>query len=406
MNKAVQIALGIVTSVGGFLEIGSIATAAQAGAAFGYQLVWSIVLGTLCIAFLVEMSGRFSACSRHTIPDAMRERFGAVAFSIPLIVMLAVSLLVLAAEMGGVAAALELATSIKLPLWAVPVAILSWGVLWKSTFSAIENGVSLLGLVTLVFAVGAVKAGPDYAALLHGVVPTAPHASAAHYWFVAVSVLGASVSPYLYYFYSSGAIEENWDTSYLAMNRVVAGIGMSFGGLLSVAVLVLAAVLLHPTGQDIKDYHDLTKLVTPVLGRPGFWLLVASLGVACFGATLEISLSLAYLVAQGFGWKWGQDLQPSDDARFSMTYTLLVVAAALFVLFDVDPLTLTQISMALTSASLPIGVLPFLILMNDKHYLGEHTNGHFGNAIVLLISLMAMVLAVVSIPLELIGGGG
>ena len=406
MNKALQIALGIVTSVGGFLEIGSIATAAQAGAAFGYQLIWSIVLGTLCIAFLVEMSGRFSACSRHTIPDAMRERFGAVAFSIPLVVMLAVSLLVLAAEMGGVAAALELATSVKLPIWAVPVAVLSWGLLWKMTFSTIENGVSGLGLVTLVFAVGAVKAKPDYSALLHGILPTLPRSSPAHYWFVAVSVLGASVSPYLYYFYSSGAIEEKWDASYLATNRAVAAIGMSFGGLLSVAVLVLAAVLLHPTGQDIKDYHDLTKLVTPVLGRPGFWLFVASLGIACLGATLEIALSLAYLVAQGFGWRWGEDLDPGDDARFSLTYTLLIIAAGLFVLFGVDPLALTQISMALTSASLPVGVLPFLILMNDKHYLGEHTNGHFGNGVVLLISLMAMVLAVVSIPLELIGGGG
>ena len=76
MKKILQVTLGIVTSVGGFLEIGSIATAAQAGAGFGYQLVWAILLGTLCIAFLVEMSGRFSAVSKHTIPDAMRERFG------------------------------------------------------------------------------------------------------------------------------------------------------------------------------------------------------------------------------------------------------------------------------------------------------------------------------------------
>jgi len=218
--------------------------------------------------------------------------------------------------------------------------------------------------------------------------------------------LGASVSPYLYYFYSSGAIEEKWDKSYLGLNRAVAGVGMAFGGLLSVAVLVLAAVLLHPTGQDINSYRDLTKLLTPVLGRPGFWLLVASLGIACFGATLEIALSLSYLIAQGFGWRWGEDLEPSDDARFSMTYTLLIAAATLFVLFGIDPLALTQISMALTSASLPIGVLPFLVLMNDKHYLGEHTNGHFSNGVVLLISVMAMVLAVVSIPLELIGGGG
>src|SRR5678816_4866874 len=76
MKKIMEIALGIVTSVGGFLEIGSIATAAQAGADFSFQLIWTILLGSLCIIFLVEQAGRFSAVSGRTIPDAIRERFG------------------------------------------------------------------------------------------------------------------------------------------------------------------------------------------------------------------------------------------------------------------------------------------------------------------------------------------
>jgi Mn2+/Fe2+ NRAMP family transporter len=404
MKKIFQIALGIVTSVGGFLEIGSITTAAQAGASFGYQLVWSIVLGTVCIAFLVEMSGRFAAVSKHTIPDAMRERFGINFYVVPLFILLGVSLLVLGAELGGVAAALEMATGIKLPVWAIPVALLSWGLLWRASFSVIENGMSILGLVTIAFAVGAVKLHPDYGAVLHGVVPTLPRRDASHYWFVAVSVLGASISPYLYYFYSSGAIEEKWDETYLAANRMIAAIGMSFGGFLSVAVLVLAAILFHPHNIDVDKYQQLPDLLTPIFGRSGFWLVIASLGIACLGATLEISLALAYLIAQGFGWNWGEDLEPRDDARFSLTYTLIVVAAMLFVLIGLDPLKLTQISMALTAASLPVGVFPFLILMNDKRYLQTHTNGYLGNAVVLVISLISAVLAIVSIPLEILGG--
>jgi Mn2+/Fe2+ NRAMP family transporter len=404
MKKIFQIALGIVTSVGGFLEIGSITTAAQAGASFGYQLVWSIVLGTVCVAFLVEMSGRFAAVSKHTIPDAMRERFGINFYVVPLFVLLGVSLLVLGAELGGVAAALEMATGIKLPVWAIPVALLSWGLLWRASFSVIENGVSILGLVTVAFAVGAVKLHPDYGAVLHGVVPTLPRRDASHYWFVAVSVLGASISPYLYYFYSSGAIEEKWDETYLAANRMIAAIGMSFGGFPSVAVLVLAAILFHPHNIDVDKYQQLPDLLTPIFGRSGFWLVIASLGIACLGATLEISLALAYLIAQGFGWNWGEDLEPRDDARFSLTYTLIVVAAMLFVLIGLDPLKLTQISMALTAASLPVGVFPFLILMNDKRYLQTHTNGYLGNAVVLVISLISAVLAIVSIPLEILGG--
>src|SRR3954447_10373762 len=121
MNKLFEIALGIVTSVGGFLEIGSLATAAQAGAAFGYQLLWAIVLGVVCIAFLVEMAGRFAAVSRHTIADAVRERFGFNFFLLPFVATLLISLLVIAAELGGASIALELATGVGLAWWTLPI---------------------------------------------------------------------------------------------------------------------------------------------------------------------------------------------------------------------------------------------------------------------------------------------
>ena len=86
MKRWLDVALGIVTSVGGFLEIGSITTAAQAGAEYKYQLAWAIVLGTVCIALLIEMSGRFAAVSHHTVPDAIRERFADTAVTIPMTV--------------------------------------------------------------------------------------------------------------------------------------------------------------------------------------------------------------------------------------------------------------------------------------------------------------------------------
>jgi Mn2+/Fe2+ NRAMP family transporter len=268
----------------------------------------------------------------------------------------------------------------------------------------IENGVSLLGLVTVAFIVGAIKLHPDYGQVAHGLIPTLPRDDAAHYWFIAVSVLGASISPYLFFFYSSGAIEDEWDVSYLATNRAIAGIGMGFGGFLSLAVLVLAALIFHPHHTEVEHYQQLPQLLTPVLGRAGFWLVIASLVIACLGATLEIALALAYLVAQGLGWTWGENVRPREDARFCLMYTALVFAASLFSLAGADPLQMTQISMSLTAASLPIGVLPFLILMNDKQYLGGHTNSVVGNVVVMGICIVAAVLAVISIPLQIVGG--
>ncbi|MEH2302054.1 divalent metal cation transporter [Nostoc sp.] len=84
MNKIFEIALGIVTSIGGFLDVGAIATAAEAGSIYSFQLIWAIVLGTICVIFLVEMSGRLAAVSKHTLAAAVRERFGFNFYIIPL----------------------------------------------------------------------------------------------------------------------------------------------------------------------------------------------------------------------------------------------------------------------------------------------------------------------------------
>ncbi|WP_245331384.1 divalent metal cation transporter [Mesorhizobium sophorae] len=109
------------------------ATAAQAGATFGFRLIWAILLGTICIIFLVEMAGRFAAVSGHTISDGIRERFGFNAFLWPLLATLLVNLMVMSAEIGGVAIAAELATGIGFQWWALPLAFLAWLFLKKGS---------------------------------------------------------------------------------------------------------------------------------------------------------------------------------------------------------------------------------------------------------------------------------
>jgi Mn2+/Fe2+ NRAMP family transporter len=404
MNKVFEITLGIVTSVGGFLEIGSLTTAAQAGAAFGFQLIWAITLGTICVAFLVEMAGRFAAVSHHTISDAIRERFGFNFFLWPLLIVFFVNLLVLAAEIGGAAVALELATGIGFQVWAIPVALLTWLLLWKGTFGFIEKGISILGLVTLCFVIAAVTMNPDWKQVAFGALPSLPEHDKAHYWFIAVSILGASISPYLFLFYSSGAIEDKWDRSYLGANRAIAGLGMGFGGTISVAVLMVSGLVFIPHGiNDVQDYHQLPLMLIPVFGLWGFILFAASLGIACLGASLEIALQQAYLVAQGFGWNWGEDLRPSENPGFAAIYTVSLIVSAIPITLGLDPLKLTVFSMALTAASLPLAVIPFLFLMNDEAYVKEFRNGKLSNAVVVFVIAVGFLLAIVTIPLELFG---
>ena len=405
MKKLFEIALGMVTGIGGFLEAGSIATSAQAGADFGYRLLWAVALGTLSLVVLLEMSGRLALVSQRTLADAMRERFGINYAVIPFAVGLLVSLLVLCSEIGGVALALQMATGIRYQWWAVPVALVAWLALWRGRFGPLEKGTAGLGLVAVAIAVAALRLHPDWGRVSAALLPTRPAHEKAHYWFLVVSIIGASISPYLYYFYSAGAIEEKWTLDYLNTNRLTAALGNAAGGVLSGAVLVVAALVFLPRGVHVGQVEQLGLLLAPPLGRWGFALLVAVVGVNCFGATVEIALACAYLLAQALGWEWTEDAKPREHARFSLTFTACVLLAMLPIALGVDVLKLTNFSMALTSASLPVTVLPLLVLMNDRAYLHRHHNRWPGNLALGAIALLSLVLLAVALPLQLLGGG-
>lgn len=404
MKKILQLALGLLTGIGGFLEIGSITTAAQAGASFGFQLIWAIALGTLCLMFLVEMSGRLSAVSKQTVVDALRSRFGFRFYIIVLAIVTIVSFLVLVAELGGIAISIQVLTGIGFPWWVVPVCFFVWVTLWKLKLDLVENGASALGLVTICFVVAAVKLHPRWGTVAHSFVPSLPTDDKAKYGFIAVSILGASISPYLMFFYSSGAVEDEWDESYIPINRFIAGFGMGVGGFFSIAVLIAAALTLRPGGIDIEKFEQSAILLTGALPHWGFVLFALSVAFGCLGAALEISLALSYMFAEGLGWNWSENEPAQRDARFSFLYTIMIVLAALPLVLGVDPMKVTMISMALTAASLPFSIVPFLFLMNDKEFCGEHRNGWFSNTVVSVIIVIAFVLSIISIPLQVLGG--
>jgi Mn2+/Fe2+ NRAMP family transporter len=145
-------------------------------------------------------------------------------------------------------------------------------------------------------------------------------------------------------------------------------------------------------------------LATP-LGRAGLVLFIATLFITCFGSTLEITLAIAYLLAQGYGWQWSENLKPGKDARFSTSYTVLIVLAAVPIALGADPLQLTNLSMVATAASLPVTVIPLVVLMNDGDVLDTHVNGWISNTALVVIALLSVVLLVAALPLQLLGGG-
>jgi Mn2+/Fe2+ NRAMP family transporter len=405
MKKWAEIALGLVTGIGGFLEIGSIATTAQAGAEFGVQLAWVLLLGTVGLAFLMEMSGRLAAVSRRTYVDQLRERFGVRFFMAPLAAMLVVSLLVIASEIGGICLALELATGIGIRWWALAVALVGWLLLWRGTFEVVEQGTAVIGLVSLSFLVAAIKLHPSWRHVGAALLPSAPSHDRARYWYLAVSMMGASISPYLAVFYSSGAIEDQWTADYIGVNRVTSALGNFFGGGLAVMVLVCAAMVLAPRNIKADAFEHMSFLLGTPLGRAGSALFIATVCATCFGATMEIVLSMAYLLAQGFGWAWSQNLKPVKNARFTVAWSVILLLAAVIIVAGADPLKLTNISMVATAASLPLTIIPLVVLMNDRDVMSKYTNGWISNIAVGALAVISIVLFLAAVPLQILGGG-
>jgi Mn2+/Fe2+ NRAMP family transporter len=351
------------------------------------------------------MSGRLAAVSKRTYVDQLRERFGVRFFMAPMVAVFVVSLLVVASEIGGVCLALELATGIGVRWWAVLVAVVGWLLLWRGTFEIVEQGTAMIGLVSLSFLVAAIKLHPSWTHLAAAFIPSTPTHDRARYWYLAVSIMGASVSPYLAVFYSSGAIEDNWTTEYIVVNRVTAGLGNLFGGGLAVAVLACAAMVLAPHHIKGDSFEHLSYVLATPLGRAGTALFIATVCATCFGATMEIVLSLAYMLAQGFGWAWSENLKPAKDARFTVAWSVILILAAGVIVAGADPLKLTNISMVATAASLPLTIVPLVVLMNDRGVMSKYTNGWISNVAVGVLALISIVLFFAAIPLQIMGGG-
>lgn len=404
MSALVDLVLGIVTSIGGFVEAGSISTAAQAGSEFGFQLLWAIAGATVMLAMLVEMSGRLACVSKRSLAAAIRERFGVQFQMVPLAAELIIDILLLAAEIGGAAIAVKLITGVGLQWWIVPLGVVVWLLLWLSGFGVIEYGLGLLGLVTLSFVVSAWQLQPNVTDLRASLLPTLPTHHYTRYAFLSVSILGATVSPYLLNFYSSGAVEEKMNESELWVNRTTAYLGMCFGGVVSMGVLVTSAMVLQPQHIIVDAYEQAALMFVPVFNRWAVALFAVSLGIGCFGAAVEITLNAGYVFAQVFGWSWGANKPRREASRFCAAFTCVLMAALAVGLTGFDPLRLTMVSVALTVVIMPMVVLPFLVLMNDEKYVKQHTSGVIGNAFLAILTVLAGLFALVVVPLEMFGG--
>jgi manganese transport protein len=401
VKKLFAVALGILTAIGGFVDIGDMVTNATVGSRFGLSLAWVVVVGVVGICVFAEMSGRVVAVSGRPTFDIIRERLGPRIGLANLFGSMAVTFLTFTAEIGGVALALELATSVHEVFWIPFTAAMVWIVLWRAKFDLVENVFGLMGLTLIVFGVALWHFGPDWGQLWHTASTAAKPATEPwpSYWYYAVALFGAAMTPYEVFFFSSGGVEEHWKTSSIPVMRSNVFVGFPLGGLLSIAIAGSAAVLLLPAGIEVETLGQVALPVAMELGTLGLAVAILGFFAATFGAACETGLSVGYSISQYFGWQWGKFVRPREAARFHTVLLLATILAAMVLLTTVDPILVTEFSVVFSAVALPLTYLPILMVANDPEYMGDHRNGRLANAFGSVYLVIVLVASLAAIPL-------
>jgi Mn2+/Fe2+ NRAMP family transporter len=407
LKNFLAIALGILSAIGGFVDIGDLVFNTQAGATFGFQLLWVVVIGVVGIIVYSEMCGRVAAISKRPVFDLVRERTGFGAGLATLIASEVVNLMTCAAEIGGVAITMQLLAGLPYRLLIVLAVVALVVVSWTLPFEWIERVFGYLGLCLLVFAVAAIKLHPDWGDVAHGFVPGSHSGgSTLVYLYFAVGLLGAAMTPYEVYFYSSGAVEDGWGLKELELNKVTSIIGYALGGFLSFSLMIVAAQLFLPRGIDPQFLGTPPLAPAHAFGEVGLLLALVGILFAVGGAAIETCFSGAYNLAQFFGWPWGKRERPARASRFTLSWLVIFALALLVVITGYDPVKLTEYSVIFSVVALPLTYLPILLIANDRTYMGSHTNGRLANVLGVVYFAIILLVAVAAIPLLVLTNGG
>jgi Mn2+/Fe2+ NRAMP family transporter len=405
-----ELTLGIMTAVGGFVDISELVFAAKAGSQFGYALIWVFALATIGIIVFSEMSGRVAAVAKQPVFNLMRHRLGLKLGLITLAASVISNLITCAAEIGGVALILNYLTGAPYLLMAVAMTVLFVISIWVLPFKWIERVYGLLGLFMIVFAVSLVAIHPPWDRIAGGFIPQVPPGLSTRelltFAYFVVAIISAVMFPYEVYFYSSGGIEEEWGPKDILTNRITAILGMGLGSLLAIAILSNSAQLFGPVNVDPAIPGTAALQAAIPFGRWGLILALLGMFFAVAGAAVETCMANAYSIAQFFGWIWGRHKKPWEAPRFTISWMVLFVAALAIVLTGIDVMTLVEFAILFSILVLPLTYLPLLLLSGDAKYMGEHVNGPLtrtlGWAYFALISLAA----IAALPLFFLTSGG
>jgi Mn2+/Fe2+ NRAMP family transporter len=387
-------------------DAGGILTYSNAGAQFGYALLWTMIPVTLALVVVQEMCARMGAVTGKGLSDLIREEFGLRLTFMVMALLVIVNIGNVMAEFAGIAGSMQLFHISK--YFSVPVcAVLVWLLVVKGDYKGVEKVFLAASVFYIAYIVTGVLSGPSWHDALLATVKL-PEASIWHnksYIYMTIGVIGTTISPWMQFYLQSSVVEKGVNVKSYNASRLDVIVGSLFTNIVAWFIVVACAATLFAHGMGpIHEAADAAEAMKPLAGQYAFLLFAIGLFNASLFAASILPLSTAYTVCEGLGLESGVDRSFKEAPFFYWLYSLLIAGGAFVVVLipNAQLIRMVILSQVLNGVLLPLVIIFMLVLINRKDLMGEYVNSRSFNAVAWTTAIIVIGLSL----FMLFAGGG
>jgi len=390
-------------------DVGGILTYSQAGAQFGYSLLWLLVPITIALVVVQEMCARMGAVTGKGLADLIRENFGVKVTFWCLLLFVLGDVGNTATEFAGVASSAPIfgsylrlpnAEAFKIAL-VIGAAIFVFLTVTRGNAKVVERVFFVFCFVYVAYVISAFVVHPDWGDVLRQSI--VPHFQASKaYIIMIIAVIGTTISPWMQFYIQAAVVDKNIREGDYAYSRLDVVTGGIWTDVIAYFIIVscAATIFIHNVHAAhpivVNDVGDVAVALAPLAGK--FAALLFALGLlnaAVFTASI-LPLSTAYYVCEAFGFERGIDHRFREAPIFYTFYLALIAIGAGAVILPGAPLlAIIFYSQVLNGVLLPIVLVLMLLLINNKQLMGKWTNGPAFNivawATVVIVGLLTLI---------------
>ncbi len=373
-------------------DAGGIGTYSQAGAQFGYHLLWSLIPMTIALYVSEEMCARMGVVTGKGLSDLIREEFGFRSTFFVMVAALAIDLFNTVAEFSGVAEAsevLHVSKYISVPLAAIAV----WLLVIYGTYRIVEKIFLVACGFYVSYVISALLAKPNWLLAARQTITPPVHVNAP-YLLMLIGLVGTTIAPWQFFYLQAGFVEKKVGPRQYKHAKWDVLVGSISCMVIVFFIIVACAATLNTHGlTNISSAGQAAMALVPLAGKwAGLLFAFGLLNASLFAASI-LPLSTAHVICEGLGFEAGLDNKFKDARFFYSLYTLLIVVGAGIILIPKAPLWKILIySQVGNGIWLPIVLIFILLLINRRDLMGEHTNTVLFNVIAWASSIIMIIL--------------